>query len=53
MGDFLILKIGAVERLLFSNSLGDWPVAGGVAVAVALQNVLGDLSASLSITLDR
>src|ERR1700678_1915907 len=34
MRDFLTLKIAAVERLLLSNSLGDWLLAGGVALAV-------------------
>jgi small-conductance mechanosensitive channel len=34
MGDFLSHKFDAVQRLLLSNSLADWLIAGIVAVAV-------------------
>jgi small-conductance mechanosensitive channel len=34
MGDFLSNKIAAAERLLLSNSLTDWLIAGIVAIAV-------------------
>jgi small-conductance mechanosensitive channel len=51
MADFLKDTLGISERVFYGNALADWVVAG--LVALALQNVLGDLFASLSITLDK
>jgi hypothetical protein len=48
MAELLKHTLGNSERVFYGNSLADWVAAGVVAVALALQNVLGDLFASLS-----